>query len=508
MSPKAQDLSGEGGRLIVSHIFISYNQADADFAAVLSNQIERAGIDTWMDKGRLRPGQDWSDEIDQAILNAYALIAVMSPEAKSSEYVTYEWSFALGAGMPVIPVLYKQTTLHPRLARLHYLRFTDPSVRPWAELIDALKDVVSTSGLYVVRAPRNAPSHVKRAILDLDSGNETDREGAIHLLAQTDHPAGREALIAALRHPILHVQWTAALHVTDEERALPVLVDILKRSPDEPKRSEASRQLARLGQPASSALLTLLQQSIRQEQHAIALGLEYFTATEIVSPLVDMLRDPNPDHRHGAALALAFHTSAFDMHHNNVVGRALIHALDDPDVGVRTAVVRALGGMWAPLDQMRTEGLLKAIRDSSLDVRREVEAACWRRFTPEIVPALVQILEHERPHIALMAHRILSSPYTPEGGAFLAQNGYMATMQDIKGKTLRPGEIIGFQRESDTPILFYFVVLKQESDILQIREITEGNENLFLRATGVFDISKVGSKVIHMTHIKFDATRK
>src|SRR5271154_2190134 len=114
----------------MSHIFISYNQEDADFAAVLMTNLEKAGFDTWMDKNRLRAGSDWSQEIDQGIFTAMAVVLVMSPDSRASEYVTYEWSCALGAGVPVIPVLRRDTKIHPRLGRLQYLDFRG-SVRPW-----------------------------------------------------------------------------------------------------------------------------------------------------------------------------------------------------------------------------------------------------------------------------------------------------------------------------------------------------------------------------------------
>jgi hypothetical protein len=62
----------------------------------------------------------------------------MTPEAKASEYVTYEWAFAWGAGIKVIPVLLKRTELHPRLESLQYLDFTNRTARPWDALIELL----------------------------------------------------------------------------------------------------------------------------------------------------------------------------------------------------------------------------------------------------------------------------------------------------------------------------------------------------------------------------------
>ena len=112
-------------------VFISYQHADAEFAENLMFRIKDAGFNSWVDSENLRAGEEWQVRIDQAIKSAFALIVIMTPEAQASEYVTYEWSFAWGAGVKVIPVMYKQTQLHPRLKTLQYLDFTNFPTRPW-----------------------------------------------------------------------------------------------------------------------------------------------------------------------------------------------------------------------------------------------------------------------------------------------------------------------------------------------------------------------------------------
>ena len=92
----------------------------------------------------IRGGEDWRSEIDQAIEAALAVIVVMTPEAKASEYVTYEWAFAWGAKVKVIPVLLKGTQLHPRLESLQYLNFTNRNARPWEELTKVLREAMSS----------------------------------------------------------------------------------------------------------------------------------------------------------------------------------------------------------------------------------------------------------------------------------------------------------------------------------------------------------------------------
>jgi TIR domain/FHA domain len=119
------------------HVFISYNRNDSDIDFVLNLQqfVEKANFKTWIDSKQLHGGELWKFEIDEAIRNAFALIVIMTPEAKEAEYVTYEWAFAIGAKVPVIPVIFRETKLHPCLGLLHALNFTPPpSNRPWDDL--------------------------------------------------------------------------------------------------------------------------------------------------------------------------------------------------------------------------------------------------------------------------------------------------------------------------------------------------------------------------------------
>ena len=109
----------------MQHVFISYQHEDIDFAENVIGRVEKAGFSTWTDD-KLHAGDEWREMIDIAIKNAFALIVIMTPEAKSSEYVTYEWAFAWGVGVKVIPLMLRSTQLHPRLEALQHLDFTSP----------------------------------------------------------------------------------------------------------------------------------------------------------------------------------------------------------------------------------------------------------------------------------------------------------------------------------------------------------------------------------------------
>jgi hypothetical protein len=88
----------------------------------------------WLDVKDIIVGRDFRQEIDQALRLAAAVVVILSPAACESEYVTYEWSFARGAGVPVVPLLVRKTRLHPCFKAIEYLDFTGRR-KPWSRLI-------------------------------------------------------------------------------------------------------------------------------------------------------------------------------------------------------------------------------------------------------------------------------------------------------------------------------------------------------------------------------------
>jgi hypothetical protein len=88
----------------MARIFISYCRDDGPFARLLNERLKQAGLAAWQDR-ELPPGENWRDEIDQALQEAHTVVVVMSAAANALAYVNYEWAFALGAGLRVIPLL-------------------------------------------------------------------------------------------------------------------------------------------------------------------------------------------------------------------------------------------------------------------------------------------------------------------------------------------------------------------------------------------------------------------
>jgi hypothetical protein len=125
-------------------IFISHSHDDHEFARLLKKRLEKNKLKAWIATDRLEAGVNWTGEIDQAIRQAAAVVVIMTPKSAQSQYVTYEWAYALGAGTRVIPVIWKPTRFHSHMQHLQYIDFTkvtatQKSKLPWSELIRVIK---------------------------------------------------------------------------------------------------------------------------------------------------------------------------------------------------------------------------------------------------------------------------------------------------------------------------------------------------------------------------------
>lgn len=206
----------------MAQVFISYKHDDGDFALILKDRIEQAGFDGWIDDN-LQAGEDWREMIDRAIRESMAVVVVLSPESVASEYVTYEWAFALGAGVPVVPVLLKPTPLHPRLEELQFLDFTNRRARPWTQLIERLESLGGASGA------KKRPRKPTRREAEWDALRE-----------QLGH-----------RHADVRLEAARALGDRRERAAVPLLARMLATDRSRHVRAAAAEALGWIGDEAA-----------------------------------------------------------------------------------------------------------------------------------------------------------------------------------------------------------------------------------------------------------------
>ena len=94
---------------ISGHVFMSYSHRDSDFTYRLAEEIERHNIPVWIDD-RIDYGTRWPHVIQEKIDTCKAFIVIMSDNARASDWVNNELTYALSKGKKIFPLLLKGET--------------------------------------------------------------------------------------------------------------------------------------------------------------------------------------------------------------------------------------------------------------------------------------------------------------------------------------------------------------------------------------------------------------
>lgn len=155
-----------------NQIFVSYSHADADYLARLKVHLrpfERLGlVDVWSDT-RIHAGQQWRNEIREAIAHAGAAILLISADFLASDYIINNelpplLNLSHGKGMSIIPVILKPCAYLdiPELASFQAINDPkDPLIalqevdreRLWLEVAKKAKDAISETSVKLPEEP-------------------------------------------------------------------------------------------------------------------------------------------------------------------------------------------------------------------------------------------------------------------------------------------------------------------------------------------------------------------
>jgi HEAT repeat protein len=398
------------------HVFISYCHEDADFAHVLEDQLKQSGFAVWKDR-ELRAGDDWHVEIESAIRLASAVVLILSERALTSEYVNFEWAFAVGGGIPVLPLLLKIKTdrLHPRLRSLQALDFSNYMLRPWDDLTRSLKILANVERPFTIAVPRDAPPFIQKAAHELDSMNAAERIAAIELLAEIHDPSVIEVLAEVVKHPAADVRDIAALALAEAKdlRALPAIIDAIRY-----KRYDYLNvtTLVKLGDAAVPILVTMLRDPAQgvHVRKCIAIALKEIRTDEVIDALHELLQSPEGELRMQAVESLSGEPralpwileaikdketnwtamSALQQYRGPEVMAALVEGLKDSQVGMRQVAAEGLKKMP---NANAIPALLDALRDDNNVVRSYARVALAEVMDSSWTEKLFEALE-ETPH--------------------------------------------------------------------------------------------------------------
>ena len=76
-------------------VFLSHAHADADAVRALYDRLVADGVDAWLDKEKLIPGQDWEREIRKAVREADVVIVCLSKQFNKAGYRQKEVRWAV-----------------------------------------------------------------------------------------------------------------------------------------------------------------------------------------------------------------------------------------------------------------------------------------------------------------------------------------------------------------------------------------------------------------------------
>ncbi len=115
-------------------IFLSYASTDRELVLPIHAELERVGLNVWIDHKRLLPGQNWDFEINKALSNADLIILFLSKNAVSRRgYLQREVKYAidkmkekLDDDVFIIPVKLDDCDVPESLSHLQFISHDDP----------------------------------------------------------------------------------------------------------------------------------------------------------------------------------------------------------------------------------------------------------------------------------------------------------------------------------------------------------------------------------------------
>ena len=96
--------------MLPTEIFLSHSDQDRQFVERLVSVMRRHGLPIWYSRTDVLGGQQWHDEIGEALRRCDWFVLVLSPSALESMWVKREMYFALNQNRfenKIVPLLYQ-----------------------------------------------------------------------------------------------------------------------------------------------------------------------------------------------------------------------------------------------------------------------------------------------------------------------------------------------------------------------------------------------------------------
>lgn len=213
----------------MGYVFVSYHRSDVGYVDRLVTHLEAAGVEVWIDRGDIQPGARYRRVIEQAINDCDAFLIVLSPRAKTSDWVENELDWAEQQGKPIYSLLLEGRPWFGLTAR-HYedvVGATLPSQR--------LMDLLPTTDTRPADPDTTATSLLVTHTATGDRIREAGAPPEVDLVEPAGDPA--QALPAEVGPPALSELLEQGLakdqRIEDEDRVIQQQTPTLEEQPAE-----------------------------------------------------------------------------------------------------------------------------------------------------------------------------------------------------------------------------------------------------------------------------------
>ncbi|NKL98673.1 toll/interleukin-1 receptor domain-containing protein [Rhizobium leguminosarum] len=108
-------------------IFLSYKSEDSGWVSNLKDDLQKRGVQVWLDKNEIRPGDLFAQALEDGLESSSAIGLVITPESVSSGWVKEEYyralSLAKSQSLQLIPLILKDAQLPGFLSSRHHVDF-------------------------------------------------------------------------------------------------------------------------------------------------------------------------------------------------------------------------------------------------------------------------------------------------------------------------------------------------------------------------------------------------
>ncbi len=241
---------------VMMRVFISHSSQDKPQVEALALALDERGIDPWLDKWEIGPGDDIVASINTGLEEAPAGIIVFSSHTRGSRWVEAEVSYLTFArnveGKVLIPVMLGKDAWVPPLLR--------PLARRGIDEIDAIVDALQGRRGGPPRARRPEGGRIELVSISLRPGRAGSGAGAgsgVEVELSIGNEIHASAAHASIPHALLRVQGTLLNGTVAGHRRDPVAAE---RAVLEGSLVELGRHLRSfcLPEPSGQALADLL----------------------------------------------------------------------------------------------------------------------------------------------------------------------------------------------------------------------------------------------------------